>query len=192
MKPIMVGIAGGSGSGKSTYCELLANELEEFQVAVVSTDHFFKEDLPKMMSPISNVEYDDYNHPDALDYNKLMDYLYNLQIAEKHPDVIIVEGIFTLYFEELRQMFDVKIFVDLDADERMYRRIRRNMKDWGVSLEEVATYYLDAAKHREKEFALPTKKFADFIINGNHLEGITENIIGCWISSKIRNAGNET
>nr|WP_314592149.1 AAA family ATPase [Paenibacillus terrigena] len=186
LKPIVVGIAGGSGSGKSTYCEIIVKELKDYQVAVVSTDDFYKRDLPKMVSPVSNVEYDDFNHPDALDYNKLMEYLNNLLRAENHPEVVILEGIFTLYFEELRKMLDLKIFVDLDSDERMYRRISRNMKNWGVGFEEVATYYLDAAKHREIEFVLRTKNFADIVINGNHLQGISKNIISCWISSMIR------
>ncbi|MGG4192036.1 MULTISPECIES: uridine kinase family protein [unclassified Paenibacillus] len=185
MKPVIVGIAGGTGSGKSTFCKLLHDELSDCQVSVVSTDHFYKKVLPKMISPVSNVEYDDYNHPDALDYNKLMAYLHNILNSKKRPDVIIVEGIFTLYFEELRRLLDVKIFTELDADERMYRRISRNMKSWGMGLEEVATYYLDAAKHREQEFALPTKKFADIIINGNHLDGNLKHIISCWIRSNI-------
>ena len=106
MKPIVVGIAGGSGSGKSTYCEIIVKELKDYQVAVVSTDDFYKKDLPKMISPVSNVEYDDFNHPDALDYNKLMEYLNNLLSTENHPEVVILEGIFTLYFEELRNMLD--------------------------------------------------------------------------------------
>ncbi|MCM3337465.1 AAA family ATPase [Paenibacillus sp. MER TA 81-3] len=181
-----MGIAGGSGSGKSTYCDIIAKELKDYQVDVVSTDDFYKKDLPKMISPVSNVEYDDFNHSDALDYNKLMEYLNNLLRAEIPPEVVILEGIFTLYFEELRKMLDVKIFVDLDSDERMYRRISRNMKNWGVGFEEVATYYLDAAKHREIEFVLRTKNFADIVIHGNHLEGISKNIISCWISSMIR------
>ena len=83
-------------------------------------------------------------------------------------------------------MLDLKIFVDLDSDERMYRRISRNVKNWGMDFEEAATYYLDAAKHREIEFVLRTKNYADLVINGNQLEGISKNIICSWISSMIR------
>ena len=185
-KPFIVGIAGGSGSGKSTFCEILVQELKDYQVSVVSTDQFFKRPLPKMISPVSRVEYDDFNHPDALDFSKFSEHLHELLNAEQLADVIIVEGIFTLYFEELRQLLDLKIFVDLDADERMYRRIRRNMQNWGVSMEEVATYYLEAAKHREAEFALPTKKFANIILNGNDLHGTSKDIITYWIKNRIK------
>ena len=83
-------------------------------------------------------------------------------------------------------MLDLKIFVDLDSDERMYRRISRNVKNWGMDFEEAATYYRDAAKHREIEFVLRTKNYADLVINGNQLEGISKNIICSWISSMIR------
>jgi len=186
MKPIILGITGGSGSGKSTYCDILVKELKDYQVAVISTDDFYKKDLPKMISPVSKVEYDDFNHPDALDYNKLMEHINHLLSTEIHLEVVILEGVFTLYFEELRNLLDLKIFVELDSDERMYRRICRNMKKWGVGFEEVATYYLDAAKHREIEFVLRTKDYADIVIHGNHLEGISKNIISGWISSMIR------
>ena len=185
MKPIVVGIAGGSGSGKSTFCDILASELKDLRVAVISTDDFYKQSLPKIISPVSQVEYDDFNHPDALDYDKLMDYINQSLHAEEQPDVVIIEGVFTLYFDELRQLLDLKIFVELDSDERMYRRIRRNMEQWGMSLEEVATYYLDAAKHREQEFVLRTKQHADMILNGNRLEGHVKDMIRIWIASKM-------
>lgn len=185
MKPIVVGIAGGSGSGKSTFSNLLVNELEGSQVHVVKTDQHYKNLLPKMKSPLSNIEYDDFNHPNALDYDKFLEELNKLLNAKNKADIIIIEGIFTLYFEEIRNLLDLKLFVDLDADERMYRRIKRNMENWGVSMEEVATYYVQVAKHREMEFVLPTKKFADIIVNGNKLEGNALDMISGWIKNKI-------
>ena len=185
MKQLVVGIAGGSGSGKSTFSNLLVNELQGSQVHVVKTDQYFKKILPKMKSPLSNIEYDDFNHPNALDYDKFMGELHKLLHAKIKADIIIIEGIFTLYFEEIRNLLDLKLFIDLDADERMYRRIKRNMENWGVSMEEVATYYVQAAKHREMEFILPTKKFAEIIINGNKLEGNALDVISGWIKNKM-------
>lgn len=185
MKPIVVGIAGGSGSGKSTFSHLLVKELQGFQVHVINTDQHFKKVLPKMKSPLSNLEYDDFNHPNSLDYDQLMGELDKLLNAKIKADIIIMEGIFALYFEEIRKLLDLKLFIDLDADERMYRRIKRNMKNWGVSMEEVATYYVEAAKHREMEFILPTKKFAEIIVNGNKLEGKALDVISGWIKNNL-------
>jgi len=184
MKPIVIGIAGGTGSGKSTFCDLLVNELKDLKVEVIRTDQYFKKELPKMISPLTNTELDDYNHPNALNYEPFMSDLKALIHAQK-AHVILIEGIFTLYFEEIRNVLDLKLFVDLDADERMYRRIKRNIETRGLTMEEIADYYLQAAKHREKEFALPTKKFAEIILNGNDLQGTAKNVIVCWIKSQI-------
>ncbi|NKI21059.1 hypothetical protein HFN20_07465 [Paenibacillus dendritiformis] len=143
-----------------------------------------------MKSPLSNRELDDFNHPDAMDYDKFMKDVNGLLHAEDKADLIIIEGIFTLYFEEIRNLLDLKIFVDLDADERMYRRIARNMKQWNVTMEEVAAYYLQAAKHRELEYVLQTKKFAEIIINGNLLEGTAKDVVCSWINSRISHSRN--
>ena len=188
MRPIVVGIAGGSGSGKSTFCNMLAKELQDYKVEVMRTDQYFNKVLPKMISPITNLECDDFNHPNALNYEKFMEDLHDLLHAEDKADIIIIEGIFTLYFEEIRELIDLKLFVELDADERMYRRIKRNIEQRGLSMEEIADYYLQAAKHREIEFALPTKKFAEIILNGNRLQGTAKDVVCCWITSKINSA----
>ncbi|MCM3342407.1 hypothetical protein M3650_28225 [Paenibacillus sp. MER TA 81-3] len=137
---------------------------------------------------IANMQYDDFNHPDALNYDAFMKDVNEVRTTDNKADVIIIEGIFALYFAELREILDLKIFVDADADERLYRRISRNMKNWGVSMEEVATYYLHAAKHREIVFALPTKKYADIIINGHQMEGTAKHIICSWIYSRMNPA----
>lgn len=185
MKPAVIGITGGSGSGKSTLCDLLVDELQAYNVNVIRTDNYYKPELPKMKSPLSNLEFDDFNHPDAMDYDKFMEDVNGLLHAEDKADLIIIEGIFTLYFEEIRNLLDLKIFVDLDADERMYRRIARNMKQWNVSMEEVAAYYLQAAKHRELEYVLQTKKYAEIIINGNRMEGTAKDVVCSWINSRM-------
>lgn len=185
MKQVIVGIAGGSGSGKTTFSNLLVNELHDYNVEVVRTDQYFKKVLPKIKSPLSDIEYDDFNHPSSLNYEKLLEDINGLLKKTNKADVVIIEGTFSLYFEEIRDLLDLKLFVDLDSDERMYRRIKRNIVQMGWSMEEIVDYYLQAAKHREREFALPTKKFAEFILNGNRLEGNAKNVIGCWIHKSI-------
>ncbi|HCL02105.1 MAG TPA: hypothetical protein DHW61_06750 [Lachnoclostridium phytofermentans] len=185
MKPIVLGIAGASASGKSTFCDMLIKDLSDLKVTAIRTDNYFKENLPKMVSPTSKIEYDDYNHPESVDYNKVIEDLHTLIQRGKENDIIILEGIMILYFEEFRKLLDLKIFIDLDSDERMYRRIKRNMALWGLGMEEVAEYFLDAAKHREREYVLSTKMFADIIINGNNLEPYPLEVIAGWIRNKV-------
>ena len=166
-KPFIVTIAGGSGSGKSTFAQALVEQLTPMKVSVISTDTFFKRGaLPKMVSPRSGQVLDDWNSPESISIEGLMEAL-RTQIDEKEHDVIIVEGIGALYFQELLDIADLKLFMDLDVDERMYRRIKRNMVTRGLSMEEIADYFLDAAKHSEAKNFLPTTRNADLIIHGD-------------------------
>lgn len=185
MKPLMIGIAGASGSGKSTFCDVLLRELSDLRVKVIRTDNYFKSNLPKIISPISQIEYEDFNHPESIDYNKLITDLNIINESEDGAELIILEGIMILYFEDIRNMLELKIFIDLDSDERMYRRIKRNMKLWGLSMDDVANYFLQAAKYREREYILPTKIFADIILNGNNLESTPKEVIISWIKNQI-------
>lgn len=184
-KPVIIGIAGGSGSGKTTFAKKLVAKMHDFKTVIVSTDSFFKKPLPKITSPVSGKIYDDWNAPNSIDLNKLLNKIEILCSEESDYDLIIVEGISTLYFQELLELFHLKIFIDLDSDERMYRRIKRNMKMWGVSLEEVAEYYLDAAKYAEQHNFLDTKKKADVIINGNSDFERPVELISAWIREKM-------
>ncbi|MCM0648659.1 AAA family ATPase [Clostridium swellfunianum] len=182
MKPLVLGIAGASGSGKSTFSEILLKELTEYKVVTIRTDNYFKAKLPKIISPVSQNEYDDYNHPESVDYKKIITDLNNFILKEY--DIIIIEGIMIFYFEEIRRLLDLKIFIELDSDERMYRRIKRNMSLWGLKMKEIADYYLEAAKHREREYIIWTKMFADIIINGNNFEPIPLEVITSWIRNR--------
>ena len=100
--------------------------------------------------------------------------------------MILVEGSSVLYFEELRKQFDLKIFLDLDSDERMYRRIKRNMAMWNASMEEVADYYLESAKFSEKKNYLDTKMYADLVLNGRSDHELSTDMIQAWVSSRLK------
>ncbi len=182
-KTLVIGIAGGSGSGKSTLAENLKKALDGLDAAIISTDSYFKKKLPVMVSPVSGKQYEDWNSPESLDYPAMQRAL-RRELAAGH-DALIIEGLSVLYFPDIRELLDLKVFVDLDSDERMYRRIRRNMQ-WGLELDEVAGYFLEAAKHMEGRNFLPTKVYADIIVNGNRLDGPALDALATWAAAKVR------
>jgi len=187
MKPIVIGIAGATCSGKSTFCDLLLQSLNSYKIAVIRTDKYFKKQLPKAIAPLTKNVYNDYNHPDSVDYERLIKDFYSITDKSSGNDIVIIEGLMVLYFQEIRERLDLKIFIELDADERLYRRIVRNMKSLGWTMEEIADYYLESVKYREKEFILQTKIYADVILNGNNLQGKAQDIIACWIGKELLN-----
>ena len=182
-KTLVIGIAGGSGSGKSTFAKLLAEKLQPLKTVSISTDGFFRRPLPKMISPVSGKEYEDWNCPESIDSRRLIETVEQARL--EGPQVVLVEGLSVLYFPELVKLLDLKIVIDLDSDQRMYRRIRRNMAMWNVSMEEVAEYYLEAAKWEEGKYYLPTRDKADLILNGGPDFGKTASIVACWVREQM-------
>ena len=186
MSKVVIGIAGGSGSGKSTFAKLLAERLAPVKTAMISTDGFFRRPLPKMVSPSSGKEYEDWNSPESIDSGKLIETVRQSRREENDAQVVIVEGLSVLYFPELEELMELKIFIDLDSDERMYRRIKRNMKMWGVPMEEVADYYLESAKFGEERYFLPTRSKADLVLNGGRDFEKSLSVVEAWVREKIR------
>lgn len=162
--PIIIGIAGGSASGKSTFTDTLANRLSDIRTAVFHMDSYFKshDELPRSVSPVSGKVYADYNLPESFELQRLRDDLANVIDA----DTVIVEGLFTLWDDTLCRLLDMKLFVDCRADERIVRRLRRNMT-YGMSFDEIAEVYLDLVRFRHDEFVEPSRSRADLIINGS-------------------------
>ncbi len=184
--PVIIAVAGGSGSGKSTFVQQLAEALREQSVKVcfVSTDSYFKHPLPKMISPLTGQEYEDWNSPESIDSAAFIAEVKAYAAGEKEADILLVEGLSVLYFSELLPLYHLKVFVELDSDLRMYRRIKRNMANWGVSMEEVADYYLEAAKFGEEKYFLPTKRQADLILNGASDFTKSTELLAAWVQSK--------
>ncbi|NCA67424.1 MAG: hypothetical protein EOM87_05115 [Clostridia bacterium] len=180
-KPFIVGIAGGTSSGKSTLCAALEERLSCFKSITIHADSYYKKILPKVISPKSGIIYDDYNHPYSLEKDEFIAAIRSLTKAD--ADIILIDSLFTLYYEETRNMSDFKIFIDLPSDERLIRRIKRNTKR-GFSFDEITAYYLDSVRYRHNEFVEPTKIYADLIINGNYNE-TTLNVITSWVKSCI-------
>jgi len=187
-KPFIIGVAGGTASGKTTVCNKIveklgqnAMEARRRQVVVISLDSFYKE-LDE------NTRARDYNfdHPNAVDDELLLrtiqdikaervvkvpvyDYQHNCRKKNEyytiHPaDVYLIEGILIFYFPQIRELFDMKLFVDTDPDTRLSRRVLRDTMDWKRDLETVLVQYTKYVKPAFEEFCLPTKKYADVII----------------------------
>lgn len=163
----VIGIAGGSASGKSTFSKKLADTLTGYQVKELHMDEYFRpaEQRPYSEAPISQKFYVDDNHPQTMNLEQLNQDL--IQAIDSNVfDIIIVEGLLTLWDKEIYNKLDLKLFVDCQADERIVRRLRRNM-GWGISFDDISEVYLDLVRYRHNEYVEPTKWKADLIINGS-------------------------
>ena len=181
--PMLIGIAGGTGSGKSTFADRLL-ALFPNEITVISYDNYYK--------PQDHLSFEEriktnYDCPDALDTDLLVKHLRALQKGEaidvpnydfklhtrraeltrlEPSPIIIVDGILTFHDERLREMFDIKIYTDADADERILRRLRRDVNERGRDIDGVIAQYLGTVKPMHGIYVEPTKKYADIIING--------------------------
>jgi len=160
---LMIGIGGGTASGKSTLAAGIAQRLEGLKVEVIGQDRFFKPaaDLPPYVSPMRQEPWPDYNRPDSFHTEEMFAHCRSLG----GMDVAILEGILVLYYPELRELMDIKCYVAADADERIVRRIRRNLKA-GMDLDDICDYYLDSVRFQHGHFNAPTEKQADLVVPG--------------------------
>ena len=188
----IIGIAGGTGSGKTTVVRKIVNALPPHYVAVVPLDSYYN-DTPHMTEEERHAI--NFDHPDAFDWKLLNRHLNDLRngIAIEQPTysyilcnrlpetvhvepkpVIIVEGIMMLINKKLRDMMDLKIYVDTDSDERLIRNIQRDVVERGRTVDMVLERYLQVLKPMHEQFIEPTKKYADLIIpqGGENLKGI--------------------
>lgn len=163
-KPLMIGVSGGSGCGKSHFCKEFVRKYREEEIILISADSYFKRELPKMISPLTGREYDDWNSPESLNYPELLEDV--RRAMERDVKIVMVEGAYIFCYEELRKMMNLKIFIDTDIELRLYRRIKRNMDLFQMEMDEIASYFLESAKFQEAIYAIPTKIYADLIFNG--------------------------
>lgn len=182
MDSILIGIAGGSGSGKTTLADKLVECFGSDEVSIIRHDNYYKRHDQLTYEERSKLNYD---HPDAFDTDLLCEQLKQLkewhaiempvydysqhnrsdQVIVVHPaPVLILEGILIFAEEELCSLMDIKVFVDTDADVRILRRILRDVKARGRSLDSVITQYLTTVKPMHEQFVEPSKRRADVII----------------------------
>ena len=163
-KPYIVGITGGTCSGKSTLAKRLSESLPAEIVKVYHMDSYFLRPSPTTIAPITRKEYVEHNHPDSEDLPRLRADI-RKEIEDNLYKVIIIEGLFTLQDDEIRDMLDLKVFVDLLSDERIVRRIKRWMRG-GESMDSITDRYLDTVRFRHDEFVEPSRWHAGMVING--------------------------
>ena len=164
--PYTIGIAGGSASGKSTLTARLMQDLSDLRLAVLHMDDYFKpeSDRPVSAGPANGKLYMDDNHPLTMDLPRFVADLAQLQNGEY--DAIIAEGLLVLWDDSIYNLLDLKLFVDCRPDERIVRRLRRNM-GWGLSFDEISDVYLGLVRYRHDEYVEPSKWRADMILNGS-------------------------
>ena len=162
-RPFFIGMGGGSAAGKSTLAAVLAERLAPLRVEMIGQDRFFKrpEDMPKYYSGIHGDYRPAYNDPDSFKQEEM--FAYSRGVAG--TDVAILEGILVLWFAELRELMDFKIYIEADADERIIRRIRRNMKTVD-DYDPITEYYLESVRGQHREYNAPTREYADLIVPG--------------------------
>lgn len=200
---LVIGIAGGTGCGKTTVVHQLLKELPEGEVGVISQDSYYKD--------TSHLSYDErvkinFDHPRSIDFDLLVKHLQELKNNNPvhqplysfvkhnrtgdtiltHPrKVMIVEGILILTNPQLRDMFDIKIFVHADSDERLIRRLKRDISERGRDLDEVLLRYKTTLKPMHDQFIEPMKAYADIIIPNNHYNTVAIDIVRTIISEKL-------
>ncbi len=164
-RPFYIGMGGGSASGKSTLAAQMAERLTPLRVEVVGQDQFFKkpDDMPQYYSQIDGQHHPAYNEPDSFKQAEMFEACGALRSAD--CDVVILEGILVLWFEPLRALMDLKLYVEAAADERIVRRIRRNMKKL-EDCEFIANYYLESVRWQHEQYNAPTRAHADWVIPG--------------------------
>ena len=188
----IIGIAGGTGSGKTTVVRKIAETLPDHYAVVVPLDSYYKDTTGLTPDERSAINFD---HPDAFDWKLLVDHVrqlkhghaveqptYSYVISNRLPEtihvepkpVIIIEGIMALNNKKLRDMMDLKIYVETDDDVRLIRNIRRDVVERGRTVEQVLDRYEKVLKPMHEQFIEPTKKFADLIIpfGGDNKTGI--------------------
>lgn len=185
-KPLVIGIAGGSGSGKTTFAEKIIEKYPE-DVTVVSHDFYYK---PFSEMNIEERYKQNFDHPDSFDTDIMVSDIKKLVSGEdaclpvysfveftrlkekKHlrvPKILIIEGILIFHNEDLRNLCDIKIFIDADSDERFIRRLLRDINERGRTVDSVIESYLNRVKPMHNLFVEPTKKLADIIVtNGGY------------------------
>ena len=200
---LIIGIGGGTGSGKTTVVNQILSEFPAGEVEVISQDSYYKDTSHLSFEERCKINFD---HPKSIDFELLESHLKDLKKGEninqpvysfktqnrtgettitKPKKVVIVEGILILSNTELRSLFDIKIFVHADSDERLMRRLKRDIAERGRDLDEVLERYQTTLKPMHQQFIEPMKAFADIIIPNNHYNTVAVNVVKSIINEQL-------
>ncbi|QHI39048.1 Uridine kinase [Kordia antarctica] len=200
---LIIGIGGGTGSGKTTVVNEIIKQLPENEVGVISQDSYYNDTSHLNYEQRTKINFD---HPRSIDFDLLCKHLKELKKGNeidqpvysfvKHNrtgdtihtlprKVMIVEGILILTNAELREMCDIKIFVHADSDERLIRRIKRDITQRGRDINEVLSRYQSTLKPMHTQFIEPTKEFADIIIPNNRYNTVAVDIVRTIITERL-------
>jgi len=200
---LIIGIAGGTGCGKTTVVNQILNELPEGEVGVISQDSYYMDTTHLSYEERVKINFD---HPRSIDFDLLANHLKELKNQTPinqpvysfvqhnrtgdtiltHPrKVMIVEGILILTNPDLRDMFDIKIFVHADSDERLIRRLKRDTAERGRDLDEVLSRYQTTLKPMHEQFIEPMKEYADIIIPNNKYNTVAVDIVRTIINERL-------
>ncbi len=203
-KPILIGIAGGTASGKTSIAEKIADEFKDVRsVLILRQDDYYKDQSHLTMEERYRTNYD---HPFAFDNDLLISHLKELMkghsiqrptydfvvhnrsdvtVTVEPADVILLEGLFVLENEDLRRLEHIKVFVDTASDIRFIRRLMRDVKERGRSLDSVVNQYVSTVRVMHDSFIEPTKKYADIIIPEGGSNAVAIDLLATKISSII-------
>jgi uridine kinase len=207
VEPVVIGVAGGTGSGKTTVAREILRRAGTEQISLIQHDAYYKDlgDLPPAQRAMQN-----FDHPDALDNELLIAHLTELkadrtiempvydftthtrtaQVQRVEPRrVILVEGILIFADTALRRIMDVKIYVDTDADIRFIRRLERDLAERGRTMESVIRQYLATVRPMHQEFVEPSKRYADVIIPEGGFNEVAIDMIASRIKALLGDSG---
>lgn len=199
--PILIGVAGGTGSGKSTFTNRIKG-LFGSDVTVIYHDNYYRAHDEIPFEERKKINYD---HPDSLETELLLEHLNELKagravqcpvydfsqhnrsdkfITIEPNDIILLEGILVMADERLRELMDIKIFVDADADERILRRVQRDIKERGRDIDNIIDQYLTTVKPMHYMYVEPSRHFADIVINSG-MNDVAFDVVSCKIANLL-------
>lgn len=203
---IVIGIGGGSGSGKTTFVNKLINSLSPKSVSLISQDAYYKHN-PHITEPERKKM--NYDHPEAIEWSLLEQHIISLQkgntvqqpvysmltclrtdqqVTISPNKVLIVEGILILTQPEIRDLMSIKIFIDADADHRLMRVVKRDMEERGRDIDQVMTRYLNTVRPMHEQFIEPSKRFADIIVPVGGDNHVAIDLLSQYIAAQLSNS----